>query len=234
MERCFRSPRAETLTTLYSFSGTDGKTPYAPVVQGTDGNFYGTTYQGGTYNNGTIYQITPGGALTTLHNFCTPTDCTDGSLPYAGLMQAADGNFYGAGSSGGTFGAGVVFKITSSGTLTSLHSFTGTDGRFPYAGLAAATGGNLYGTTYSGGTANKGTVYTLSPTPYQFTAATPCRLVDTRSGNPIRGGTYQAFNLVQLAQQNGCGNLSTATLVFAERNAGAVQRWSGVVSDHLA
>ncbi len=201
-----------TLTTLYSFSGTDGKTPYAPVVQGTDGNFYGTTYQGGTYNNGTIYQITPGGALTTLHNFCTPTDCTDGSLPYAGLMQAADGNFYGAGSSGGTFGAGVVFKITSSGTLTSLHSFTGTDGRFPYAGLAAATGGNLYGTTYSGGTANKGTVYTLSPTPYQFTAVTPCRLVDTRSGNPIRGGTYQAFNLVQLAQQNGCGNLSTATL----------------------
>ena len=208
----FSITTAGSLTTLYSFSGTDGKTPYAPVVQGTDGNFYGTTYQGGTYNNGTIYKITPGGTLTTLHNFCTPTDCTDGSLPYAGLVQGADGNFYGAGSSGGTFGAGVVFKITSTGTLTSLHSFTGTDGRFPYAGLAAATGGNLYGTTYSGGTANKGTVYTLSPTPFQFTPVAPCRLVDTRSGNPIRGGTYQTFNLVQLAQQNGCGNLSTASL----------------------
>jgi uncharacterized repeat protein (TIGR03803 family) len=208
----FSATTAGSLTTLYSFAGPDGKNPYAPLVQGSDGNFYGTTYQGGIYNNGSVFQITAAGTLTTLHSFCSPTNCTDGSLPYAGLTQARNGNFYGAGSSGGTYGAGVVFKITSSGTLTSLHSFTGTDGRFPYAGLAAAPNGNLYGTTYSGGTASKGTVYTLSPTPYQFTALPPCRLLDTRTGNPIRGGTYQSFNLVQLAQQNGCGDLSTASL----------------------
>jgi uncharacterized repeat protein (TIGR03803 family) len=198
--------------TLYSFSGADGKTPYAGLVQGSDGNFYGTTYQGGTYNNGTIFQITSAGSLTTLHSLCSPTDCSDGSLPYASLMQAADGNFYGVGSSGGTYGAGVLFKITSSGTLTPLHSFTGTDGRLPYAALTAAPNGNLYGTTYSGGASGKGTVYTLSPTPYQFTPVAPCRLVDTRNGNPIRGGTAQAFNLVQLAQQNGCADLSAANI----------------------
>ena len=188
----FSITTAGALTSLYSFAGTtDGKNPYPPVVQGTDGNFYGTTLQGGAYNNGTVYQITSGGTLTTLHSFCSPTDCSDGSLPYAGLMQASDGNFYGAGSSGGTYGAGVVFKITSSGTLTSLHSFTGTDGRLPYGGLVASPSGLLYGTTYSGGSAGKGTIYMLSPTPYQFTAVSPCRLVDTRQGNPIRGGTFE-------------------------------------------
>ncbi len=206
----FSVTTAGSLTTLYSFSGADGKTPYAPVVQGADGNFYGTTYQGGTYNNGTVFQITSGGTLTTLHSFCSPTDCSDGSLPYAGLIQATDGNFYGAGSSGGTSGAGVVFKITSAGTLTALHSFTGTDGRLPYSALAAAPNGNLYGTTYGGGVSGKGTVYTLSPTPYQFVAVAPCRLVDTRNGNPIRGGTFETFDLKTLSQQNGCGDLSPA------------------------
>ena len=202
-----------SLTSLYSFAGTtDGKNPYSPVVQGTDGNFYGTTLQGGAYNNGTVYQITSGGTLTTLHSFCSPTDCSDGSLPYAGLMQASDGNFYGAGSSGGTDGAGVVFKITSTGTLTSLHSFTGTDGRLPYGGLVASPSGLLYGTTYGGGSASKGTIYMLSPTPYQFTPVAPCRLVDTRQGNPIRGGTFESFDLKTLSLQNGCGDLSPAFL----------------------
>jgi hypothetical protein len=70
--------------------------------------------------------------------------------------------------------------------------------------------GLLYGTTYSGGTGSKGTIYMLSPTPYQFTAVAPCRLVDTRNGNPIRGGTFETFDLKTLSQQNGCGDLSAA------------------------
>src|SRR5208283_1359552 len=87
------------LTTLYNFcsqSGcTDGDEPFAGLVQGTDGNFYGTTVSGGANGLGTIFKLTPSGALTTLYSFCSQSGCSDGENPYAGLVQASDGNFYG-------------------------------------------------------------------------------------------------------------------------------------------
>lgn len=152
-----------TLTTLYNFDSTDGSGPYSGLIQGTDGNFYGTTSSGGTNNNctggcGTVFKITAAGALTTLHSF----DGTDGSSPNAALIQGTDGNFYGTTYSGGTNGCGTVFKITANGALTTLHNFDGTDGCGIYSGLIQSTDGNFYGTTEVGGLSNNGTVFKMT------------------------------------------------------------------------
>src|ERR1700674_3104485 len=162
----FKVTLAGTLTTLHAFvgGGTEGNYPEAGLVQGTDGNFYGTTANGGANGYGTIFKITPAGTLTTLHNFDGP----DGANPWAGLVQGTDGNLYGTTTYGGTssgcgaFGCGTVFKITPAGTLTTLHNFDGTDGDNPLGGLAQATNGTFYGTTYAGGTNGYGTVFSLS------------------------------------------------------------------------
>lgn len=92
---------AQTLTTLHSFDSTDGSYPSSQLIQATDGNFYGTTSYGGTYNYGTVFKITPEGTLTMLYSFCAETNCTDGADAMAGLIQATDGNFYGTTTQGG-------------------------------------------------------------------------------------------------------------------------------------
>ena len=158
----FQLTPAGSLTVLYSFTGgPDGAYPYAGLVQGADGNFYGTTSQGGDANAGTVFQVTPAGTLTTLHTF---TGTTDGASPYASLIASADGNFYGTTSAGGAAGAGTVFQLTPSGSLTVLYAFTGADdGGDPYAGVIAGADGNFYGTTNQGGSAGAGTVFQLTP-----------------------------------------------------------------------
>jgi uncharacterized repeat protein (TIGR03803 family) len=160
-----QSARAQTFTTLHSFDGTDGENPEAGLVQATNGNLYGTTYGGGANSYGTVFKITPSGTLTSLYSFCSQSGCTDGKNPYAGLVQATNGNLYGTTYYGGANGEGTVFKITPSGTLTTLYSFAGypTDGAYPYAGLVQATNGNLYGTTYGGGPSSDGTVFEITP-----------------------------------------------------------------------
>jgi uncharacterized repeat protein (TIGR03803 family) len=148
-----------TLTTLYQFDGTHGEFPSAPLVQGTNGNFYGTTQQGGSTGAGVVFKITSSGKLTVLYNF----DTTHGSFPIGPLVQGRDGNFYGTTAGGGTDNRGVVFKITPSGVLTVLHDFNGTtDGSSPNAGLVQATDGNFYGSAASGGSHNFGTIYRIS------------------------------------------------------------------------
>ncbi len=148
------------LTPLYSFTGgLDGANPRAGLLQGTDGNFYGTTHEGGSGYGG-VFVMSAGGALTPLYSF---TNGDDGGSPYAGLAQAADGNFYGTASSGGTNGHGAVFRITPAGTLTPLYSFTGgSDGAEPTARLLWASDGNLYGTTFSGGAQGAGVVFRMT------------------------------------------------------------------------
>jgi len=115
-----------TITTLYSFCAqancTDGSAPYAGLVQATNGNLYGTTEAGGANGKGTVFEITLGGTLTTLHSFCSQANCADGSLPRAGLIQATNGNFYGTTFNGGALGVGSVFSITTTGKLTTLYS----------------------------------------------------------------------------------------------------------------
>jgi uncharacterized repeat protein (TIGR03803 family) len=184
----FKITPGGTLTTLYSFCSstncTDGADPYAGLVQAANGNFYGTTYYGGTNHRGTVFKITQGGTLTTLYSFCSQTNCTDREGPLAGLVQAANGDFYGTTQYAGANGGGTAFKITPGGTLTTLYSFCSqtncTDGADPYAGLVQAANGDFYGTTYSGGAnGNYGTVFKITPggtltTLYSFCSQTNC------------------------------------------------------------
>ena len=105
----FEMTPAGTLTTLQSFNWTDGAMPYSEgLAQSTDGNFYGTTQVSSNYDCGTIYEITPGGALTTIHNF----DYTDGCGADSGLTQATNGTFYGTSWAGGSEGYGTAFSLS--------------------------------------------------------------------------------------------------------------------------
>jgi uncharacterized repeat protein (TIGR03803 family) len=184
---------------LYSFTGgNDGDNPVAGLVQASDGNLYGTTYEGGTNGDGAIFRITTGGVLTPLYSF---TDGNDGARPYSGLMQANDGSLYGTTADGGTNGDGVVFRITTNDVFMPLYSFTGGhDGADPRGGLMQASDGNLYGTTADGGTNFDGTVFRITTndvfTPlYSFTGGhdgtfPEAALVQAGDGN-LYGTTYQ-------------------------------------------
>lgn len=157
----FTIDSAGTLTTIYNFSGVDGSAPYAALTLGSDGNFYGVTESGGANSYyGTLFQMTPAGALTTLYSFAF----TDGSSPYASLT-AANGLFYGTASNGGANTQfGTVFSVTSAGALTSLYNFSGPDGSVPGGALAVNSNGVLYGTSIGGGANYQyGTVFQLAP-----------------------------------------------------------------------
>jgi len=159
--------------TLHKFTGTDGGDPIGGLVQARNGTFYGTTStDGGPLQAGTVFSITAAGAFKTIYKFCARKNCTDGSTPYATLIQASDGNLYGTTYLGGANntncngGCGTIFKITTAGKLTTLYNFCSqrncADGYQPEGGLVQATNGTLYGTTYYGGTTDSGTVFSLS------------------------------------------------------------------------
>ena len=193
---------AQTFTTLHNFDGTDGAQPFAALIQGTDGNFYGTTYRGGANGSaGTVFRVTRLGALTTLFTFCSQTACTDGYEPYAGLIQAVDGNFYGTTSNGGANTAGgTIFKITSGAVLTTLYSFGSpggsTEGSHPQAGLVqAANGGDFYGTTAQGGGASDGgTVFEVTSAGTLTTLHSFCPQGDCSDGAVPEAGLVRAGN----------------------------------------
>ena len=201
----FKITPGGTLTTLYSFcsqSGcTDGQNPLGPLIQGSDGNYYGTTEWGGAnYSFGTVFKITPSGALTTLYSFCSQSGCADGGYPLAGLVQGSDGNLYGTTNSGGLYpySGGTVFQITPSGTLTTLYSFCSqsgcADGGYPVAGLTQGSDGNLYGTTYSGGLYpySGGTVFQITPSGTLTTLYSFCSQSGCTDGAYPNGGLMQA------------------------------------------
>ena len=153
----------ETNLCTFGSSDTDGTTPYARLVQGNDGNFYGTTYNGGFYGGGTVFQTSPSGTYTNLYSFGSSD--TDGANPEAGLVQGSDGNFYGTTDSDNTYDYGTVFRISPSGTYTSLYLFgsnSPNDGFNPSGGLVQDSDGNFYGTTFGGGTNDGGTMYRIS------------------------------------------------------------------------
>jgi uncharacterized repeat protein (TIGR03803 family) len=221
----FRITPAGVLTTLYNFTGgTDGAYPYGTLIQATNGNLYGTTVVGGITTgsifDGTVFKITIGGTLTTLHSFAGYP--TDGAFPNAGLVQGTDGNFYGTTRQGGanntcTAGCGTVFKITPSGTLTTLYSFTGgTNGDSPLAVPIQATNGDFYGTTYGiGYPGDYGTVFKMTPsgaltTLHAFTGgsdgAEPAAGLIQGTGGNFYGATYVGAN-INSACPSGCGTL---------------------------
>lgn len=159
----FKITPGGTETVLHAFPkvGSDGQTPYAGLIQGSDGNLYGTTYFGGSHGFGTVFKVTPSGVETVLYSFASGSD---GANPYAGVIQGSDGNFYGTTYNGGASGHGTVFKITPSGTETVLYSFGGgSDGANPEAGVTEGGDGNFYGATYLGGASNVGTVFEVTP-----------------------------------------------------------------------
>jgi uncharacterized repeat protein (TIGR03803 family) len=149
-------------TLLHSFNGTDGQRPMGTIIQATDGNFYGTTRAGGSGGEGVAYKMTPAGVLTVLRNFANDTF---GLAPFAGLVQATDGNFYGATTSDPGVGFGTLFQLTSKGVFTDLVFLTNFTGKFPGANpqvtLFQHTNGTLYGQTYGGGSQAKGVIYSL-------------------------------------------------------------------------
>jgi uncharacterized repeat protein (TIGR03803 family) len=193
----YRLTPSGTLTILYSFCSktncVDGAFPYSGVVQRSDGNFYGTTTSGGGPNNGgTVFKLTPSGALTTLHAFCSKANCSDGQYPYGGLIQGRDGNFYGTTLIGGKNEQGTVFKITPSGTLTTLHSFTGgAGGESPFAGLVQGRDGNFYGTAFGGGAKQAGTVFKITPSGALTTLYSFCSQAVCADGESPYGGLVQ-------------------------------------------
>jgi uncharacterized repeat protein (TIGR03803 family) len=183
-------------TVLHTFVGVDGQNPQAPLIQAIDGNLYGTTTNGGTNCTvapvcGTAFKIAPKGSFATVYNFCSQPGCEDGGDVHAPLVQATNGDLYGATSFGGgppLNDVGTVFKLTPSGTLTNLYDFCSqigcSDGATPLGGMVQAANGDIYGTTgYGGGSVqsgfpNGGTIFKLTPngtltTLYEF-CSTSC------------------------------------------------------------
>ncbi len=123
-----------TFTTLHTFSAaneginTDGSMPYGRLIEAADGNFYGTTYLGGTYGGGTIFKMTPAGTVTAIYSFGAAgglgASNTDGRNPFAGVIQGTDGYLYGGTPNGGAHDIGTLFRVTTGGVLTTLHQFS--------------------------------------------------------------------------------------------------------------
>ncbi len=231
----FRITPAGVLTTLHTFEGPDGDIANSPLVQGTDGSFYGTTYVGGTGayclsqdGCGTVFKIAPDGTFTTLHSFCSQANCVDGAAPDgASLVQASDGNFYGTTYGGGQYscfinsGCGTIYKITSGGTLTTVYNFQGLDGQYPVGGLVLTTDGNFYGITTAGGQyscfgAGCGTVFRMTSNG----TLTTLHSFDITDGNSPYAGLMQGRdgNFYGTTTEGGAYNGGTVFRLGVARN----------------
>ncbi len=226
----FQISPSGTYTSLYSFAGppNDGSYPLAGLVQGSDGNLYGTTGAGGTNSNGTVFRISPGGSYTNLYSFAGAP--RDGAGPTAGLVQGSDSSFYGTALYGGNNGDGTVFRISSSGDYTNLYSFAGspTDGQNPYAGLVQGSDGNFYGTTRYGGNNGDGTVFKLA----FVSGITNCAfsIGSTNATVDAAGGSSN----VSVTASNGCSWTATNNDSFLTITAGTNGVGSGTVSYSVA
>jgi uncharacterized repeat protein (TIGR03803 family) len=179
----FKLPVGGGLLPLVPFNFLDGAQPLAGLTDGHDGNYYGTTLNGGTEGLGTVFRLSSAGVLTTLISF----NQINGSYPVAGLVVAKDGNLYGTTLQGGTNDQGTVFSISTNAVFTNLYSFTGgDDGGNPVSALAIGPDNNLYGTTFNGGGTNGfGTIFCLKPngvltSVYTFTGGSD-------GANPVAG-----------------------------------------------
>jgi uncharacterized repeat protein (TIGR03803 family) len=157
----FRISTGGVFETVASFNQANGSDPLAGLILASDGNFYGTASAGGASDNGTVFQLTPDGVLTRLHSF---TGGADGASPQARLTEVTNGVLYGTTSSGGDSQNGTVFKITTSGQVTPVASFTGANGSGSESGLILGPDGYLYGTTPTGGLDGNGVIYKVALT----------------------------------------------------------------------
>jgi uncharacterized repeat protein (TIGR03803 family) len=211
--------------TIHSFSGTDGRNPKAGLVRGRDGNFYGTTSTGGAHYMGTVFRMTPLGAVTTLHSFAG----LDGEEPWAPLVLANDGTLWGTTYRGGTApgsGTGTIFKITENGSLTRMHIFgpSYVDGVFPTAGLFQASDGAFYGMTPSGGDSgvgdHEGVVFRITPAG-DYTVLHRFDLHEPFGGKPL-GEIVEGADGNFYGTTNGGGGLDGQGVVFKMTPDGAM------------
>jgi uncharacterized repeat protein (TIGR03803 family) len=195
----FKITLSGVFTTLYSFqqSLAGGEASPGRLTPGNDGNFYGITMYGGDNSCGSIFQITPSGAVTTLYSFLSDSGASSGT---DGLVLATDGSFYGA---TGHF----LFKITTGGVMTPLHTFTDSEGSPTTAELVQGTDGTFYGTTELGGVSGAGSVFSFSPTGglktlYSFSATQGA--VSAQPGGLADGGDGSFYGTLQFGGQAQC------------------------------
>jgi uncharacterized repeat protein (TIGR03803 family) len=202
-------------TVLYTFgkTETDAVSPAGGLIQASDGNFYGTTTNGGAYGaqgGGTAFRITPDGVFTILHSFSPGGP--DGTYPTGSLIQATDGNLYGMTTRGGAHDGGTVFKVTPGGTQSVVYSFQGNDGYSPVGNLVQASDGNFYGMTkYGGPGGNGGTVFRVTPDGTET-------VLHSFSGIP--DGAAPDGSLIQAND----GNFYGMTFSYGQNNAGIIFR----------
>lgn len=186
---CTNTSSAQTLTTLLSFNGINGSKPGSgDLVSDANGDLFGTTYSGGAYGCGTVFEIVKtAGSYAATPIILVSFDCTNGANPFSGLITDAGGNLFGTTELGGAFGFGTVFEIakTTSGYASTpiiLVSFNGTNGALPESSLIADASGNLFGTTFFDGAFGDGTVFEIAKTATDY-AGTPITLVNFANDN---------------------------------------------------
>jgi len=236
----FELPAGGSETVIHPFAGRpkDGAWPAAAVIADKAGNLYGTTYEGGHDNTGTVFEISSGGTESLLYPFTG----SSGGYPVAPLIADAKGNLYGTTSAGGADNAGTVFAIAAGGTETVLYSFgSGTDGAEPLGGLLADKAGNLYGTTFAGGTRNAGTIFEIAPggtetVLYSFTGKADggyptAGLIADKSGNLYgtteSGGEGRVGTIFEYA----AGGAESVLHAFSEKEGDGEYPWASLVMD---
>lgn len=218
------------LTTIATFNGTNGSSPDCGLIADSQGNLYGTTYQGGLYGSGTVFELPVGGSSVTT---CATFSYSNGSNPEAGLVADGAGNLYGTTYSGGQNGVGTVFRIPSGGgspsTLTSFNSATG---NLPNSTLVFDASGNLYGTASGGGQYSDGTVFMLPANggsmtnPVSFNGSNGAQpeaglLIDEGGnlyGTTMRGGSNNVGTVFEV--KAGSGTITTLA-AFSSSNGAA-------------
>ncbi len=192
----FRITPSGAITKLATLSF--GSPVVGPLLQASDGNFYGALHTGSGAAFGTIFKMTPGGAISIVYTFACPTGvCTNGSYLEGGLIQGKDGNFYGTADDGGANERGVVYQLTLGGSLTVLHSFCGQtncpDGYSPQGTLLQTSDGTLYGLACCGGTTNYGTAFSLKLPPPAYTCTNTGPVVVSSVNSASAYGNYSYF-----------------------------------------
>ena len=156
----FRVSTSGKAALLHDFNGSDGYDPSGGLTLGADGNFYGTTFEGGNFGYGVLFKVTPAGSLTILHNF--NSDGTDGNFPEAPPILASDGNYYGTTDAGGTNDAGVVYKLTPAGAYSIIYNLDLAIADNPIGPPTQGADGNLYVTAWFRGTSVCGSLLKIS------------------------------------------------------------------------
>jgi uncharacterized repeat protein (TIGR03803 family) len=213
------SPSTSAFSTVYSFGATGSGDPARPnsgLILGPDGNLWGTTYSGGANGNGAVYKLTPGDtAVTVVYSF-GPSTGTDGANPTAALAIGSNGALYGSTRYGGANGTGTIYRITTGGTYTQLHSFgvAGSgDGGNPIDAVVLGLNGSLYGTTQAGGANNLGSIFTMTNSGtvvvlYSFTGGNDGQ---APGGLALDSQTGSLYGTTTARGQYGSGTLFTMT-----------------------